>query len=119
MAEATVGQTAEDLTKKFGIEGVFSFDQGPGGLVRARVHTAAAEAEIYLHGAHVTGWTPRGQQPVLFLSKRSEFAPDKAIRGGVPVIFPWFGPTRRRAAGAFARLCTHLSMDTRRSGCWR
>jgi D-hexose-6-phosphate mutarotase len=27
----------------------------------------------------------------LFLSERSRFAAGKAIRGGVPVIFPWFG----------------------------
>jgi glucose-6-phosphate 1-epimerase len=27
----------------------------------------------------------------LFLSERSQFASGKAIRGGVPVIFPWFG----------------------------
>jgi glucose-6-phosphate 1-epimerase len=28
---------------------------------------------------------------VLFLSERSAFAQDKPIRGGVPIIFPWFG----------------------------
>ena len=26
------------------------------------------------------------------MSQKSLFAPDKAIRGGIPVIFPWFGP---------------------------
>ena len=45
-----------------------------------------------MQGAHVTHWTPRGQRPVLFVSPKSLFAPGKAIRGGVPVIFPWFGP---------------------------
>jgi glucose-6-phosphate 1-epimerase len=43
---------------------------------------------------------------VLFLSARSEFAPGKAIRGGVPVIFPWFGPRHDGKAGpqhGFAR----------------
>src|SRR5205823_3449232 len=52
----------------------------------------------YLHGAHVTHFQPRqpeggpAQRPVLFLSTRSNFEPGKPIRGGVPVIFPWFGP---------------------------
>jgi glucose-6-phosphate 1-epimerase len=47
---------------------------------------------VYLHGAHVTHFQPRGEPPVLFLSPRSAFVPDRAIRGGVPVVFPWFGP---------------------------
>jgi glucose-6-phosphate 1-epimerase len=29
---------------------------------------------------------------VLFLSSASAFAPGKAIRGGIPIIYPWFGP---------------------------
>jgi glucose-6-phosphate 1-epimerase len=61
-------------------------------LVRAVISTPAAEADVYLQGAHVTHWTPRGQRPVLFVSPKSLFTPGKAIRGGVPVIFPWFGP---------------------------
>src|SRR5271165_4166927 len=56
------------------------------------ISTAAAEGEIYLQGAHVARWTPRGERSVLFLSSKSAFEPGKAIRGGVPVIFPWFGP---------------------------
>lgn len=49
-----------------------------------------AEAIIYLQGAHVTHWKPAGAQPVLFVSKQSHFANGKAIRGGVPLCFPWF-----------------------------
>jgi glucose-6-phosphate 1-epimerase len=56
------------------------------------ISTSAAEAELYLQGAHVTHWMPRGQRPVLYISPRSLFTPGKAIRGGVPIIFPWFGP---------------------------
>jgi len=64
----------------------------PGGLVRAAIATPLAEADIYLQGAHLTHWTPRGQRPMLFVSPKSLFAPGKVIRGGVPIIFPWFGP---------------------------
>jgi glucose-6-phosphate 1-epimerase len=63
-----------------------------GGLERARVSGAYADAEIYLQGGHVTRWQPHGAAPVLFLSERAVFAPGKPIRGGVPLIFPWFGP---------------------------
>lgn len=56
------------------------------------ISTPEAEGEIYLQGAHVARWIPRGERPVLFLSSKSAFELRKAIRGGVPIIFPWFGP---------------------------
>jgi len=68
--------------------------------------TATAEAELYLEGAHLTQWTPRGHRPVLFISSKSLFAAGKAIRGGVPIIFPWFGARsdgRPGPAHGFAR----------------
>ena len=67
-------------------------DKGEGGLERARVAGPRGEAELYLQGAHLTRWQPRGGTPVLFVASRAVFAPGKAIRGGVPLIFPWFGP---------------------------
>ena len=67
-------------------------DKGEGGLERARVTGPRADAEVYLQGAHVTRWQPRGAKPVLFVASRAVYAPGKAIRGGVPLIFPWFGP---------------------------
>ena len=80
------------LANQFDIPNALRFEDTPGGLVRAVISTPAAGAELYLQGAHVTHWTPRGQRPVLFLSAKSLFTPGKAIRGGVPIIFPWFGP---------------------------
>jgi glucose-6-phosphate 1-epimerase len=80
------------LTDQFAIPGVFAFDQTEHGLIRAAITTPACTAELYLQGAHLTQWQPAGQEPVLFLSARSLFEPGKPIRGGVPIIFPWFGP---------------------------
>jgi glucose-6-phosphate 1-epimerase len=80
---------------------------GRGGLQRVLVETPQVEAEIYLHGAHVTQFQPRGQKPVLFMSEKSSFEPGKPIRGGVPIIFPWFGARedgRPGPAHGFARL---------------
>jgi glucose-6-phosphate 1-epimerase len=76
---------------QFDIPDALRFEDGQGGLIRAVISTPAAEADIYLQGGHVTHWTPHGQRPVLFVSPKSLFAPGKPIRGGVPVIFPWFG----------------------------
>jgi glucose-6-phosphate 1-epimerase len=84
-------QTAR-LDERFGIPGALRFERGQGGLPRAVASAAGAVAHVYLHGAHVTHFQPPAGLPVLFTSPRSAFAPGRAIRGGVPVIFPWFGP---------------------------
>jgi glucose-6-phosphate 1-epimerase len=81
----------DSLNERFAIAGVLKFEAGSGGLVRVAVGGRSAEGHVYLHGAHVTHYRPAAQRPLLFLSERSRFAAGKAIRGGVPVIFPWFG----------------------------
>lgn len=82
--------------------------EGEGGLPVVRVATAVATGEVYLHGAHVTAWTPAGADPVLWVSGSSRFAPGQAIRGGIPICFPWFGAGREPGlappAHGFARL---------------
>src|SRR5438093_768942 len=84
--------TTDQLNSHFFIPGVARFDEGKRDMPRLLITTPAAEAHIYLHGAHVTHFQPRGSRPVLFLSSRSNFDAGKPIRGGVPLIFPWFGP---------------------------
>jgi glucose-6-phosphate 1-epimerase len=82
--------TIEELNQRFAIAGVAQITAGNGGLPRVSVSTPAATAEIYLHGAHLTSWRPAGSEEVIFLSKKSQFEPGRAIRGGIPVCFPWF-----------------------------
>ena len=82
---------AVELANRFDIPGALRVEPEPGGLPHLVISTPAADADLYLQGAHLATWTPRGQRPVLFLSPKSLFAPGKAIRGGVPIIFPWFG----------------------------
>lgn len=66
---------------------------GRGGLERVVIDTELARAEVYLHGAHVTQFHPRHtSKPMLWMSGASLFEPNKPIRGGVPICFPWFGP---------------------------
>jgi glucose-6-phosphate 1-epimerase len=81
----------EDL-RRWEIPDLVRVEQGGGGLLRIVVNTRVAEAHIYLQGAHVTHYRPAGQSSLIFTSEQSKYAPGKAIRGGVPVIFPWFGP---------------------------
>lgn len=61
------------------------------GTPALRLATAGgAEALVALHGAHLLSWRPSGGRERLFLSERAEYAPGKAIRGGVPICFPQF-----------------------------
>ncbi len=80
-----------ELNAAFEMDGTLRFTEGEGGLLCAEVTTPACTATVYLHGAHLTQWQPAGAEPVIFLSELSAFSDGKAIRGGVPVIFPWFG----------------------------
>ncbi len=52
----------------------------------------SATARIAVNGAHIMEWTPTGQtQPVLYMSPDAVLQNGKAIRGGIPVCWPWFG----------------------------
>jgi glucose-6-phosphate 1-epimerase len=93
--------------RRLEIPGVAVFENGAGDLLRLAIHSPLAEAHIYLHGAHVAHFQPQGAAPVLFMSQKSLFAPGKPIRGGVPLVFPWFGPRAGQPAApmhGFARL---------------
>jgi glucose-6-phosphate 1-epimerase len=80
----------DELNRRFAIPGVAQIIVGNGGLPRISITTPLATAEIYLHGAQVTSWRPTGSEDVIFLSEHSQFETGKAIRGGIPVCFPWF-----------------------------
>lgn len=95
------------LNEHFGLPGVLAFHATPSGLIYAGITTPYATATVYLQGAHLTAWQPKGQQPAIFLSRKSEFAASKPIRGGVPIAFPWFATRHDGKAGpshGFARI---------------
>jgi D-hexose-6-phosphate mutarotase len=85
--------SAELLNRAFGIPGRLGFRSTEGGLVVAEVTTAAATASICLQGGHLMAWQPRSTvAPVIKLTERARLLPGKALRGGIPVCWPWFGP---------------------------
>jgi glucose-6-phosphate 1-epimerase len=55
------------------------------------VGIGSSVAQVYDYGAHVWSWSLDGH-PVLWTSAESLFEPGKALRGGVPICWPWFGP---------------------------
>ena len=76
---------------RFEIPGTAQVVEGNGGLPKVRITSPEVVGEMYLYGAHVTSWKPVGGEEVLFLSSQSRWEHGHAIRGGVPVCFPWFG----------------------------
>ncbi len=49
-----------------------------------------ARLTVHAYGAHITYWQSASQKPWIFTSQQAEFSEGKAIRGGVPIIFPQF-----------------------------
>ena len=83
--------------------GRVTFLEGRGDLPMLEISTAWSTAEIYHHGAHVTHFQKKGEPPLLFLSQCSRFEEGKPIRGGVPIIFPWFGAREGVGQHGFVR----------------
>jgi glucose-6-phosphate 1-epimerase len=79
-----------ELDLQFGIPGIAQIVEGNGGLAKVVVTSRESTGEVYLHGAHVTSWKPSAAQEVLFVSAKSRWESGRAIRGGIPVCFPWF-----------------------------
>ena len=71
--------------------GVRAIDIAPGLPGLAFSHPAFT-ATLSLYGGQLLDFTPAGGQPLLYLSPQSHFAEGKAIRGGIPLCWPWFGP---------------------------
>ena len=63
------------------------------------------KASFALQGAHLLSWKPAGEEEVLWLSNNTPFKNGVAIRGGIPLCWPWFGPAAQQGlpAHGFAR----------------
>lgn len=62
------------------------------GLPIINVESNKCNASVSLYGAHLLSFKPAGHEETLYMSPTAIFANGKAIRGGVPVCWPWFGP---------------------------
>jgi len=98
--------TIAALKEQFGNEQII-FSEENGNLPFVTITNQFATAKISLYGAHVTSYKPVGKEDVLWMSSQSAFEDGKAIRGGIPVCFPWFGPhaeDTQKPQHGFARL---------------
>jgi D-hexose-6-phosphate mutarotase len=90
--------------RRFEIPGRVTLQEGNGELTKIEVTTDWSTAEIYLHGAQITDFRKKNEPPLLFTSQCSRFERGQPIRGGIPIILPWFGPREGEPMHGFARL---------------
>lgn len=64
-----------------------------------RVIHDKAVAGIALHGGHVLSFQPTGQPDLLWMSEHALFDGKAALRGGIPICWPWFGRIAAPAHG--------------------
>ncbi|OAD76487.1 hypothetical protein PHYBLDRAFT_36080 [Phycomyces blakesleeanus NRRL 1555(-)] len=57
-------------------------------------HPSGATANVALYGATVTSWVAEGEERI-FVSKKAIRDGSKAIRGGIPIVFPVFGTSEK------------------------
>lgn len=83
----------DDLNRAYGIEDKVSFQNRFGGTVAVLKHANAnANAIVALQGAQVLSYNTDGLGELLWLSPVAKLGTGKAVRGGIPVCWPWFGP---------------------------
>lgn len=82
----------EQLNQQFGISGQLGFEEGAGGLPLIRIDNDYAQALISLYAGQVLAFRPKTEvEDLLFLSSKAYYQTGKAIKGGVPICWPWFG----------------------------
>ncbi|AMA08258.1 MULTISPECIES: D-hexose-6-phosphate mutarotase [unclassified Picosynechococcus] len=81
----------DQLNQQYGLPEL-SFGDRQRGFPVIKIKNRFTTAEISLYGGQVLSFQPsNAQADLLFLSDRSHYQPGKAIRGGIPICWPWFG----------------------------
>ena len=61
------------------------------GFEYLEINNNSASAKVALQGGHLFHYQQHGKDPLLWLSDKSYLKNGKAIRGGIPICWPWFG----------------------------
>ena len=82
----------EQLNVDYGIANKVKFIEGTGGFPLIEVSNEYAQAKISVYAGHILSFKPVEQaKDVIFLSSKVNYQLGKAIRGGTPICWPWFG----------------------------
>jgi glucose-6-phosphate 1-epimerase len=95
------------LNTDHGLADQLKIVEGKGGFPIIEINNAKASALISLYSGQVLSFRPKAEaQDVMFLSDKAYYQTGKAIKGGIPICWPWFGPDPEglgRAAHGFVR----------------
>jgi glucose-6-phosphate 1-epimerase len=95
------------LNTDHGLTDQLKFVEGKGGFPLIEVNNAKASATISVYSGQVLSFHPKPEaQDVMFLSDKAYYQIGKAIKGGIPICWPWFGPDPEglgRTAHGFVR----------------
>ncbi|PZD74240.1 Putative glucose-6-phosphate 1-epimerase [Acaryochloris thomasi RCC1774] len=111
----------EQLNTQYGIADQLQFIDGKGGFPNVEISNGKAKALISVYGGQILSYQPANEpEDLLFLSTRAYYQQGKAIKGGTPICWPWFGPDPEglgRASHGFVRnrlwtvMGTHTTED--------
>ncbi len=83
------------LNEKYSINDQVKFVTTSEDFIIMEINNDFAKARISLYGGQLLDFQPHNQfQPVFWNSKKAVFKTAKAIRGGVPICWPWFGDNK-------------------------
>ena len=98
--------TLAQLNEQFGTQNQINFEL-ENGFIMMNIVNQYASAKISIYGGQVLSYLPHGQtEDLLYLSKKAIYQQGKAIRGGIPICWPWFADDTSgygRPAHGFAR----------------
>lgn len=81
------------LNTDYGIANQLTFTAGNGGFPMIRIDNGQAKALISVYSGQVLSFQPATETAdLMFLSEKAYYADGKAIKGGIPICWPWFGP---------------------------
>ncbi|BDS06696.1 D-hexose-6-phosphate mutarotase [Oceaniferula spumae] len=83
-------QTINQLAEEFECQNEVWFEELATGYPVVRIQNAHAKASIALHGAHLIDYCQTDGKPLIYTSSAAVFREGKAIRGGIPICWPWF-----------------------------
>jgi len=95
----------QDLKNRFSIASEINIIEGKNGIPFIEIRNAHSHALISLYGGQLLSYSSNNEE-LLFLSEIANYAEGKAIKGGVPVCWPWFGvdpENKGRQSHGFAR----------------
>lgn len=97
----------EQLNADYGITDKVKFVEGKGGFPIMEISNEYAKAAISVYAGHVLSFQPTDlAEDIMFVSSQAYYQDGKAMKGGVPVCWPWFGPdpeSKGRSSHGFVR----------------